>query len=85
MEMNIIKIGNSRGIRLPAAILKQCGIDSKVNVEIEDNSIIIRPIEAPRRGWPEKLELMHAEGHDHPIVSEEIDDDVLEDWNESKY
>lgn len=33
MQMDIIKIGNSKGIRLPLAVLKQCGIDSKVKAK----------------------------------------------------
>ena len=44
MEIDVIKIGNSKGIRLPMAILKQCGIESKVELEIEDNCIIIKPV-----------------------------------------
>ena len=83
MELDIIKIGNSQGIRMPVAILKQCGIDSKVSIEIKNDSIIIKPIEAPRRGWAEKFELMHEENNDMPIIHEEIDSDFLEDWNDS--
>ena len=34
MEMDIIKIGNSKGIRIPHAVLRQCGIDSKVELVV---------------------------------------------------
>ena len=44
MIIDIIKIGNSQGIRLPKTILEQCHIDSKVDLEIKDNRIIINPI-----------------------------------------
>ncbi len=83
MELDIIKIGNSQGIRIPIAILKQCGIDSKVSIEIKNDSIIIKPIEAPRRGWAENFQLMHKENDDMPIIHEEIDSDFLADWDDS--
>ena len=85
MEVDIIKIGNSQGIRLPVAILKQCGIDSKVELEIKGNCIIIKPIKTPRQGWAEAFKIMHKEGDDSLLIPEEIDNEILEDWDESKH
>ena len=85
MQMDIIKIGNSKGIRLPLAVLKQCGIDSKVELEIKDNCIIIKPVKTPRQGWAEALELMHKNNDDTLLISEEIDNETLEAWDEPKH
>lgn len=85
MQMDIIKIGNSKGIRLPLAVLKQCGIDSKVELEIQDNCIIIKPIKKPRQGWAEVFELMHRNNDDALIVPEDLDNEALEAWDESKH
>ena len=85
MELDIIKIGNSKGIRVPLAILKQCGIESKVELEVKDNCIIIKPVKNPRQGWTEAFELMHQEKDDTLLIPEEIDNDLLEDWDESKH
>ena len=85
MRMNIIKIGNSKGIRLPQAVLKQCGIDSKVDLEIQDDCIIIKPVKNPREGWAEAFKLMHKRNDDELIVEEEIDNDVLEEWDDQKH
>ncbi|MDD2433489.1 MAG: AbrB/MazE/SpoVT family DNA-binding domain-containing protein [Clostridia bacterium] len=82
MEADIIKIGNSQGIRLPVTILKQCGIDSKVELEIKDNCIIIKPLKTTRQGWAEAFKLMHKEGDDSLLIPEEIDNEILEDWDE---
>ncbi|GAB6170643.1 hypothetical protein JCM15765_01210 [Paradesulfitobacterium aromaticivorans] len=85
MQMDIVKIGNSKGIRLPLAVLKQCGIDSKVELEIKDNCIIIKPVIAPRQGWAEAFELMHKNNDDFLLISEEIDNETLEAWDEPKH
>lgn len=82
MEVDIIRIGNSQGIRLPLAILRQCGIGSRVELEIKNNCIIIKPLKTPRQGWAEAFELMHKERDDSPLVPEEIDEELLEDWND---
>ncbi|NLK51807.1 MAG: AbrB/MazE/SpoVT family DNA-binding domain-containing protein [Syntrophomonadaceae bacterium] len=85
MEIDIIRIGNSKGIRLPQAILKQCGIESKVQLEIKGNCIIIKPIKTPRQGWAEAFKLMHKDGDDYLLIPEEIDKEALEDWDESQH
>jgi len=51
MKTNIIRIGNSKGIRLPKPILKQCGLDDGVEIEVEGNRLVIRPVRRPRSGW----------------------------------
>lgn len=78
MLMDIIKIGNSKGIRLPLAVLKQCGIDSKVELEIKDNYIIIKPVKTPRQGWAEAFELMHKNNDDTLLIPEEMDNGILD-------
>jgi len=84
MEIDVIKIGNSKGIRLPMAILKQCGIESKVELEIEDNCIIIKSVKTPRQGWAEAFKVMHKKGDDSLLIEEEIDNGLLEAWDEQE-
>jgi len=52
MKVKIIKIGNSKGIRIPKVLLRQTGIDEEVNLEVIDNQIVLEPIKyKPRSGW----------------------------------
>jgi len=44
METKLINIGNSKGILIPAKILKLLGFEDKVRIAIEDNKMIIEPI-----------------------------------------
>ncbi len=51
MRTKIIKIGNSRGIRIPKVILHQMGIKDEVSLQVEGNRIILQPIRDRRSGW----------------------------------
>ena len=54
MKIDIIKIGNSRGVRLPKAVLEQCGIENEAVLDVRDGEIVLRPIKRrPREGWRE--------------------------------
>ena len=64
MKTRLVKIGNSRGIRLPKAIIEQAGIDDEVELEVEDDRLVIRAAQDPRAGWAESARLMHERGED---------------------
>lgn len=53
MKTNIINIGNSRGIILPARMMKDLNIlpKSEVDISVEDGKIVIKP--KSRQGWEE--------------------------------
>lgn len=56
METQLIQIGNSKGIRIPAALIKQCGLKGTLNLEVRDNTLIISGAERkPRVGWEESI------------------------------
>jgi len=67
MRASIIKIGNSRGLRLPKAIIEQCGFDNEVEIQVRNNEVIIRPIKRPRHDWEEAFKNMAKKGDDHLI------------------
>lgn len=51
MQIPLRKIGNSRGIILPAAFISACGLKNKVELSLEDRTIIIKPAEKSRSDW----------------------------------
>lgn len=71
MEGNIIRIGNSKGIILPASLLKQLGLDkgSSVNIGIRNNGIFLEP--GKRANWAKAAQEMNRKGEDR-IIGEEI-------------
>ncbi len=76
MEAAIIKIGNSKGLRLSKTILEKYNIQNKVQLILEDNQIILRPIDEPRKGWGKAFKTMNLEGDDQLLM-----DSVFEDEN----
>jgi antitoxin MazE len=85
MRIKIVKIGNSKGIRIPKVLLRQTGIDDEVNLEVKDNQIILRPLKDPiRKGWDNLFSKMTEVGDDKLIDSEFLanqtafDEDELE-------
>ena len=67
MRASIIKIGNSRGVRLPKPIIDQCGFEDEVELEVRNHEVIIRPVRRPRHNWEESFKAMAAKGDDKLI------------------
>ena len=81
MEADIVSIGNSRGIRIPAHILKLCGIEKKVRMEVRDGQIMLKPVKAVRQGWEEAFRLASTRmaEDDQVIYEDSLDLDILEE------
>jgi antitoxin MazE len=64
MKTNIIKIGNSQGIRIPKVVLEQAHLSGEVELEVLDEQIVIRKTSHPRESWNSKFRLMANNGDD---------------------
>ena len=53
MRVELVRIGNSRGIRSPKPLIEQCGFGDAVELRVEHNRLVIAPERAPRKGWKE--------------------------------
>ena len=51
MKIELVRIGNSRGIRIPKPLIEQCGFGDTVELHVEQNRLIIAPDRSPREGW----------------------------------
>ena len=51
MKVALVPIGNSRGVRLPKAVLEQVGFGLEAEMTIEDGRIVLEPIPTSRQGW----------------------------------
>jgi antitoxin MazE len=64
VKTNVVKIGNSQGIRIPKAILEQCHLNRNVELEPRSNHLVVRSAAKPRAGWDEAFQAMAQRGDD---------------------
>jgi antitoxin MazE len=64
MKTHIIRIGNSRGIRVPKALLEETGLGGEVEINAQNGSLVIKPARKPRAGWAAAFEKMAKRGDD---------------------
>jgi antitoxin MazE len=81
MEISIIKIGNSKGFRLPKTILERYNISDKVELILEKGQIVLRPVTEPRKGWDKAFKKMKAAGDDQLLFEDVFEDENVDEWN----
>jgi antitoxin MazE len=80
MKARLIRIGNSRGIRLPKPIIDELGLTDEVDMEVLPDSLVIRPNRGQRAGWADAAKSLAAEPGSAPLdapLSTRFDD---EEW-----
>ena len=63
-KTRIVRIGNSRGIRVPKGLLEQAQLPDEVELQAEHGRLVVRAAHGPRMGWAEAAKAMHAQGDD---------------------
>jgi antitoxin MazE len=60
----IVRIGNSRGIRVPKALLEQAQLPDEVELQAEPGRLVVRAARRPRAGWAEAAGQMRQRDED---------------------
>jgi len=81
MKAKLIAIGNSKGIRIPRSVIKQCGFDDEVEMRVDQGVVVLAPSRAPREGWDTAFERMAAAGDDSLLVP----DTLQHTWDEEEW
>lgn len=81
METSIIRIGNSKGLRLSKTILEKYQIKDKVELILEKDQIILRPVESPRENWEEAFKKMAKKEDDQLLMDDVFEDENFDEWN----
>ena len=76
MHTQLRKIGNSKGIIIPAAFLESCALNDEVELRIEGKSLVIESLKKPRAGWFDGYQAESAETEWNEILP----DDVSDEW-----
>ena len=80
MDISIIPIGNSKGIRLSKTLLEKYNFKDKVELILEKGYIILKPKAEPRKGWTKAFKKMHENSDDKPLMNDVFEDENFEEW-----
>ena len=78
MDISIISIGNSKGIRLTKTLIEKYNIKDTMELVLEKSYIILKPKTSPRKGWDKSFKKMHENGDDQMLISDVFEDENLE-------
>ena len=81
MKAKIIKIGNSRGVRIPKPLLEQTGLTGEVELSAHQDQILIGPVRDPRGSWDAASARMSLAGEDWLLDGEA----PASEWDEGEW
>lgn len=81
MEISVVAIGNSKGIRLSKTIINKYNIKDTVELILEKGYMILKPKTVPRKGWEKSFKKMHENGDDQLLIDDVFNDENFEEWN----
>ena len=82
IRTHVIKIGNSRGIRIPRLLLEQTELGDEVELEVRGDKLVVRSARSPRQGWDEQFAKMAEQGDDRLLDSEVVSSSS---WDENEW
>lgn len=80
MEISLISIGNSKGIRLSKTLLEKYNIQDTIELILEKGYIILKPKAAARSSWEKSFKKMHESGDDKLLLNDVFEDESFEEW-----
>ena len=80
MDVSLISIGNSKGIRLSKTLIEKYNIQDTIELILEKGYIILKPKSSARNGWEKSFKKMHANGDDKFLMADVFKDEDFEEW-----
>ena len=66
MRAKLVRIGNSKGVRLPKAMIEEAGLGDELEISVRKGEIVIARVKKVREGWAE--DARHMKKHEKPIA-----------------
>ncbi len=66
-KTRLVRIGNSRGVRIPKAVIEQLGLDDDLELSVQADRLVIRSARRPRQGWAKKIREALKQGGEEPF------------------
>jgi antitoxin MazE len=77
MRTHLRKIGNSKGILIPSALLAACNLQEEVELKQEGNRLVIEALQSPRKGW---FDGYQAGAESEQEITDELMDEDTDEW-----
>ncbi len=77
MKLNVIKVGNSKGIRIPKAILEEYKINNSVELVLKSDYIELRPVKKPRENWAIELRNITNDRDEEKLIPDFFEEEEL--------
>jgi len=81
VKVKLVPIGNSKGVRIPQAFIRECGFGEHVEMRIEQNAIVLSSPRSPRENWDAAFAKMAAAGDDELLLP----DDLISGWDDAEW
>ncbi len=75
MKVAIVPIGNSKGVRLPKAVLEQVGFSTEAELSVENGRIVLAPVSGRRCGWSKAFRDAELSGEDRDWLDAPLAED----------
>jgi antitoxin MazE len=67
VRARVVRIGNSRGIRLPRPLIAEAGLTEEVELEVRKGGLFVAAVKGARAGWAEAAAALAARGGDRSV------------------
>lgn len=64
MKARLVRIGNSRGVRLPKPLIEEARLKEEVQLRVRDGALIITSETRPRSGWADAARQVREQNQD---------------------
>jgi antitoxin MazE len=68
MRVELVRIGNSRGIRIPKSLIEQYGLGNGIELRIENERLVMVPDHQPRQDWDEAFRRASASAKNEVLL-----------------
>jgi antitoxin MazE len=68
MKTRLVRIGNSRGVRIPKPLIEEAGLNEEVELRVRDGAIVIASAGGVRVGWAEAAQELHEQREDEQVI-----------------
>ena len=80
MKARLVRIGNSRGVRLPKLLIQEARLKDEVLLRVRDGAVIITSSSRPRSGWAEAASQVRQQDQDRLLDEPTPTDFDQKEW-----